>query len=177
MNKRIGIIAGVVIIIIIVLTVVFSQENTNPTINTTVPTEPVAYITQAAVPTIAQTYQQFLSSGKSEICTFSASVNGGLTNGTIYAALGKIRGDISYSSDKGTYQQHLLIDAYETYMWNNSNNSGIKFTVTDRSPGDAINSLPNMNCSPWQPNTAVFDIPSNISFTEISDINIPSSTP
>lgn len=178
MNKRILIIAGVLIVLIIVITVLFSQDNNiNTTVNTTPSPEPVSYVTEPPASDQNQTYKQFLSSGKSEICTFSTNIDNSFTNGTIYAALGKIRADITYTGPKGSIQQHLLVDAYETYMWNNAGNQGIKFPVTDKAPEDPIAALPNKSCSPWVANTAVFEIPATIIFTEITGLQLPNVTP
>ena len=165
MNKKVGVIIGVVVVfVVVILGILLSQDNTAQNGNNTI--EPT--ITQGIQPGKSQTYQEFLRSGRSEICTFSTNVEGSITNGTVYAANGKIRSDFAITGSKGTLQQHFLVDSYMAYLWNNINNAGIKFAVTENGANAPFGSKLNVNCTDWAPNNSVFDIPSNITFTEIS---------
>lgn len=122
-------------------------------------------------------YKEFLSSGKSEICTFSVNAENGTSNGTVYAANGKIRGDFGIPTANGeTVQQHMLIDSYMAYMWTNANTQGVKFAVEEKSPEDLMTSS-IFDCRDWVPNLSAFEIPANITFMEISHYVAPTNPP
>ncbi len=130
-------------------------------------------------------YDEFLSSGRSEICTFAVTqenqnvsgleVPSKISTGTIFAANGKIKGEFTMTTRDGTLQQHVLVDAYTAYLWNNVNNGGVKFLVGKESPDKLIKPPLVYNCKSWTPNNSVFQLPVGVVFTEITDFN--ASTP
>lgn len=165
MNRRFLIIGGIIgILIISVAIVLFSQDNAGNKGNLgLVPTAAVSPVISKG-----QTYQEFLSSGKSEMCTFTLDSGGKSTNGTVYAANGKIRADFTIPLENGTFQQHMLVDSYVVYLWTNVNSAGIKFFAKDKTPNDTFKSLTNYDCTPWTTNLSVFDLPASVIFTEIT---------
>lgn len=167
MNNRVLVLVGIAVIVVLILSVIFSQTSLlGPTTSVTPTVQPTGY--SSTVPTKSQTYQEFVKSGRSEICTFSNDIKNGTSNGTVYAASGKIRTDFTMSGPNGNLQMHFLIDSYTGYLWNNLNTNGVKFPVTEINPNDNLISYINLHCNPWTPSMSVFDLPPDISFTEVT---------
>lgn len=181
MNRKKVIVGGIIgVLIIIISVVVFLTPQEKPPLPVGNQISPTAGgIVQDNAPPVS--YQEFLRSGRSQICTFAyntenQSVSGlelpsKVTIATIYAANGKIKGEFTLTTKDGTLQQHVLVDAYTAYLWNNLNNGGVKFLVGENSPDELVRQPLVYNCKNWSPNNSVFEIPANIVFTEITDYN------
>jgi hypothetical protein len=182
MSKRTIIIGGILLIILIIIALVFLTpqgivpNNGNQPSPTPLGAVEISPIPRGNSSAGFNSYQEFLASGKSEICTFTVNTSDGPSNGTVYAANGKIRGEFTVPTTQGTLQQYMLIDSYMAYMWTNSSNSGVKFAVQDKTPGQYVNNA-IFKCSDWVPNSSIFEIPSNITFTNIISVPFPSPTP
>lgn len=178
MNKKllIAIAVAVGILIIIISILLTSQTNTQA------PGDITLTPTQGAVQQKKQsTYQEFLNSGRSEICTFSANISGKTSSGTVYAAQGKIRGSFIVPYSGGTFQQHLLVDSYVAYLWTNLDDKGVKFAVEETSANEGLmDQLGNgsgvkYDCRDWKTDLGVFEVPSNIVFLEVNENTLPSA--
>lgn len=170
MNRKI-IIAGVIGIafLVIVIAVLLVPQDKSMIIddNKVTPTQGYTGATGASK------YQDFVRSGRSEICTFATNIDNASTTGTVYASNGKIRADFAITKNNGTFQQHLVVDSYVAYMWTNVNKKGLKFNVreNDQVGYESLRNNPayNYTCRTWSPDMSVFEIPVDIAFTEITD--------
>lgn len=178
MNKKLLIFIGVAIgILIIIVSILLTSQTNNqvPEETSLTPTQPAPQQRRQS------TYQEFLNSGKSEICTFSANISGKSSSGTVYAAQGKIRGSFIVPYSGGTFQQHLLVDSYVAYLWTNLDDKGVKFAVEETSANEGLlESLGNgsgvqYNCRDWKTDLGVFEVPSNIVFLEVNENTLPSA--
>jgi serine/threonine protein kinase len=106
---------------------------------------------------------------KSEACTFSDITDKGATNGTLYAVNygggERKRSDITITSRNTKIELHLLIDSKVAYIWGSSN-QGFKSPVEEKSAAEILGQFTNSKCRDWTPNNSVFQIPTNIKFTE-----------
>lgn len=170
------IIGGILLIFIVILATVMlvPQSQVQNNIGNVTPTAAPAAASQDL--NKPQTYKQFLSSGISKICTYAVSLSdgSGTSTGTVYASSGKIRGDFTLPGQNGTVQQHIIVDSYMAYMWNNTSNQGVKFAVQEQSPNQLTNSTV-FKCNVWSPNMAVFEIPANVAYLDIG--SYPTATP
>ncbi len=178
MNRKLLIaIAAAVGILIVIISILLTTQTNNR-----VPDDISLTPTQGVTPQRRQsTYQEFLNSGRSEICTFSANISGKSSSGTVYAAQGKIRGSFIVPYSGGTFQQHLLVDSYVAYLWTNLDDKGVKFAVEETSANEGLlsqlgnGSGVNYNCKEWKTDLGVFEVPSNIVFLEVNESTLPSA--
>ncbi len=119
-------------------------------------------------PNTSITYQEFVNSGRSEVCTFATTLEGIVTTGTVYAAHGKIRTDFATTYPNGTSHQHVLVDSYITYLWSNGSNRGVKFAVEEAEEKEPSS---NFRCREQTVDMAVFDLPADVAFTDITGLN------
>lgn len=178
MNRKLLIAIGIAVgILIIIISILLTSQTSNQTPEDTFVT-PTRSIPQ---PRGQSTYQEFLNSGRSEICTFSANISGKSSSGTVYAAQGKIRGSFIVPYSGGTFQQHLLVDSYVAYLWTNLDDRGVKFAVEETSANEGLldqlgnGSGVSYNCKDWKTDLGVFEVPSNIVFLEVNENTLPSA--
>ncbi len=123
-----------------------------------------------------QTYQEFVKSGKSEVCTFATNVDNTFTTSTVYTAYGKIRTDFVVTYPQGgTAHQHLLVDSYIAYIWSNASSQGIKFAVEEASRNSQLNNIfrqngSNFKCTEQSVDIKVFELPADVAFTDITGV-------
>jgi len=135
--------------------------------------------------------KSLLTGGKTQICSISYPDNKG--TGTIYVADKKFSGDFTMKADDGKVTVgHMISDGIYMYVWSTATPMGIKIKLDaainaagKTQPGSVdINQKVNLNCSPWIADQSKFNVPSNIQFSDLSNImqNLPkapanSSTP
>jgi hypothetical protein len=137
--------------------------------------------------------RELLAAGKSQKCVFTSSrtddnkvtIN---TSGTIYISGKKMLEEIQVkSNDKEALNidTRLISDGTTIYTWDaNRKNSGIKFkiaeqaavagTKTQNQSVDLDNKV-DMKCSAWALDETKFNVPTDIQFTDLSEMmkNIP----
>jgi hypothetical protein len=174
MSKRTSIIGGVagIVILLVAIGIFMTREDAQQQANVSqiTPKEP-----QEPLPVKPQAYQEFVKSGRSEVCTFATNLDNTVTTGTVYAAYGKIRTDFAITLPKGTAHQHLLVDSYIAYLWSNTSSSGIKFTV-EEADENGLGTIfgqsgPNFQCKEQPVDIKVFELPADVAFTDISGLN------
>jgi hypothetical protein len=126
---------------------------------------------QTPQPARPRTYQEFVKSGRSEVCQFVSTIEGVVTTGTVYAAHGKIRTDFATTYDNGTAHQHMVVDSYITYLWSNGSNRGVKFAVeeADTSATEDVFGK-NAQCREQKVDLSVFELPADVAFTDITGL-------
>lgn len=136
--------------------------------------------------------KNILSLGKDLSCTFERSDDNGGFSGTAYVSGNKLRGDFTmHLEGTGDIDSHLIKADDTTYVW--MGNTGSKFSDTaidaDTKPQTDTNSVNlddevKYSCSPWRKDTSKFEIPEDVTFTDLSalmenlpDTAIDSTTP
>jgi hypothetical protein len=129
--------------------------------------------------------------GKNVKCTFSAEDESGKTSGTTYVSGGKARSDFSITNPDGEkLDSYTISDADWIYLWGSQSEQGTKMKVselpknedtgkvTDPKAYEGFNNAFDYKCSPWIPDGSKFNVPTNIVFTDFTDMmkNIQAET-
>ncbi|OGD63755.1 hypothetical protein A2160_03715 [Candidatus Beckwithbacteria bacterium RBG_13_42_9] len=132
---------------------------------------------------IEGTLKSLLSQGKSVKCTYTSKMDSTSSNGTVYVANGKMRGDFQSTSPEITASGHIIVDSQYSYFWSDQSNQGIKMAVggeTVPSPTTQNNQALDLNqpvtysCSDWTADSSLFTLPKDVTF---STFNLPSLPP
>lgn len=89
------------------------------------------------------------------------------SSGTIYIALGKLRGDFRTRVSGGiTVASHLIATDGYVYTWSDFSSKGIvtELDMSGRVPGELLSSAVHYYCSPWEADQNVFVLPPGVSF-------------
>lgn len=121
--------------------------------------------------------------GKNVQCSFNIDDESGKTNAVTYVSGGKARSDFTIESETGqSFESHTIADADWVYIWNNQTAQGTKMKVSELPENDEVNNIPDQEsvgkfnedfdykCSPWIPDGSKFDIPTNIEFTDFTEM-------
>lgn len=123
--------------------------------------------------------------GKSVKCTYSTSGEDGSTTGETYVSGTKARTDFTLTSKDGTKtDSHSVMDGEWVYIWTSATEQGTKMKISDMqksadsSAANTSTAPENKNltqsvdykCSPWVPDDSKFAAPSNITFTDLTDM-------
>ena len=145
--------------------------------------------TQPASP--ANLLKNLLTGGVSQSCTFSNTKDGATSDGVIYVASGKVRGDFNSVSGGKTTKTHMVVDGKTSYIWMDGQATGFKTTFdtsTTASPSGSAsggtsgsfdaNANLNYNCKPWIVDNSMFSVPTNVQFMGLDSMmkatpNIP----
>jgi len=135
--------------------------------------------------------------GKNQKCTVTTSITDedGIktdTEGVFYISGKKMAQEVTVTStDKETpkVNMRMISDGEYMYTWNNENkDQGMKLKITepekedvDVKSGEAkyesfdMDEKVDLKCSPWIVNNSVFTVPSDVQFTDLSEMmkNIP----
>jgi FecR protein len=121
-------------------------------------------------------------SGKSEKCTFNFTYAQGSSEGTVYLADGKMRGDFKVNVTAAgvtnmAIESHMVRENDYTYVWTSASPVGFKMQTTGDLPGSIGNSgsfdynqLLDYNCTGWSGGDATFALPAGVNFTAL---NVP----
>jgi len=120
--------------------------------------------------------------GKSVKCSYSISTDGNEMTGVSYVSAGMMRGDFSVkNSDGTTVDSHMISDSEWIYTWTSTMPQGFKMKVMDAEAQNEESATGNMSlsnlrenfdyeCVNWVPDESLFIVPSNITFTDFSDM-------
>lgn len=92
----------------------------------------------------------------------------------------------SQDSDGKTVSGHLITDGTTSWIWTDAAPEGMKMSFTATSSMQAQNSAHqggsidpnaamNYSCSPWSPDQSEFTLPSNITFSDMSQMMNPAA--
>ena len=133
--------------------------------------------------------KELMTGSASQKCEFTTGEAGSTSQGTVYVANGKMRGDFTVTASGKTMVSHMINDGQTFYTWMDGTNTGYKMTVqsmdqnqsmsTSQSGSVDPNAKYDYNCSAWTADSAQFNLPANITFTDMATImqNIATPTP
>lgn len=174
-TKILGIIA--VIILLLAAGGIFLSQNKSATNTST-------SITPTKTENKTSSLLDLLNLGKDQRCTFKTIADKTTSEGTLYIAGGKIRGDFKTTVD-GKEELTSMIRVGDTnYIWGSTLPTGIKMTISlDKiSSNEKANQYfnptqkSNYNCAPWNVDLSVFTPPANIKFTDMTNLLMPKET-
>lgn len=120
---------------------------------------------------------EFLAAGDEKKCTYSDERG----SGTMYFSKGRLRNDIQSSKDGKTSEGHMIVTEAVQYIWFDNQQSGLKFAFskTDANPQAAnqggldATATYSFRCSSWAGDESFFVPPSNITFTDLTQLRVP----
>lgn len=111
---------------------------------------------------------ELLARPDARTCSIETVAGGALTEGMIYVAGGKMRGDFTTTSGNQTTKSHLLVDGNMSYLWTDSSNQGfyIPFETMTGEGTSGIDASAKMEyaCKPWAVEENKFVLPTTVSF-------------
>lgn len=127
--------------------------------------------------------KDLLTKGVAQSCTFS---NEG-SNGTVYVAGGKMRGDFDAVTEGKTVKSHMIVDGNTSYIWMDGEKTGFKmsFDPATQSEGSAESTTPgsfdagadmNYKCGAWINDGSLFKLPADVSFATFAAPSLPPTT-
>ena len=129
--------------------------------------------------TVLDIYQ----TGKTLKCTYSADDDGVTSSGTTYISGTKVRSDFEVEMEEGVSSKgHMIFVDSTAYTWTEGMNPGYKMTLSlEDLEGDKGNIQSNKDlevyakaydfkCTPWIVDTSVFEVPTDISFTDFTEM-------
>lgn len=124
------------------------------------------------------TLQSLISSGKNVSCEINMPGQNG--KGLTFVSGNKLRGDFTINSEgQKEMVSHILSDGTYMYMWTDGVTSGTKFKIDPDTPKPSfspgsqttdLNSPVDLKCSPWSVDNSKFIIPTNIKFSDMSQV-------
>lgn len=180
MNNKI--IAGIIVVLIILAGAFFLMRSKDGDVaSNTQKTD-----SQTQMQSEKASIKSLLASGSSRKCTYSVDQDGYKSEGTIYVANNKMRGDFTAQIDGKETMSHMINDSATSYMWTDGVAQGMKFAVSEediKSAQDSaaktgavdLNQNYDFSCDSWVVDTSKFELPSNVQFSELP--KIPSFNP
>lgn len=182
--KNKTVLIGIVLLLLVVLGGgVFMVMNKNPgtAVQSTVADAQVT--TPGGGGSVQKTLKELFTSGVAQKCTFSNTSETPAVQGVTYISSGKVRGDFSTAIADKTITSHMIVEGNTNYMWTDEQKVGFKMTIdTDAAAtpvptGSAMsqqafdmNKTMEYNCSPWVVDASLFVPPTNIEFSDFSDM-------
>lgn len=129
-------------------------------------------------------------------CNFEYVGEDNQTRGVTYVNGDKVRGDFFTSTSEGTMEGHMISDGEYVYTWSSEMPQGVKMKIdefekdtdlesneiaTQDGQAEALKGDYDYKCLPWSPDSNVFEVPTDIQFTNISEMmnsvkqNIPNT--
>jgi hypothetical protein len=117
--------------------------------------------------------------GKTARCTYSSDQDGYITSGVSYISGKNVRVDFDVTTaDDQEIKSHMVTDGEWVYTWSTATPQGFKMKVdqpentstdtTKEAPTKALNESFDYKCTPWLVDNSLFEIPSDIEFTDFS---------
>jgi hypothetical protein len=127
--------------------------------------------------------KDLLATHSNQKCTFSESTANTSSQGTVYIASGKMRGDFSSTVSGKTNVSHMVSDSQNMNVWVDGQTQGFKMSLkatSNNSMNSNMNSHQSVNpdtkynysCSSWVADNSMFTLPANITFTDFSSLQL-----
>jgi len=149
--------------------------------------------TGTETPSGLKSLKELIAAGVAQKCTFSTSNESGSSEGTTFVAGGKMRGDFTSVVAGKTTKSHMIVDGNTNYIWTDGEKTGFKttFEETESSGGEGTSGSPettaegqtdlnqkvDYKCSAWVTDLSQFAPPSDVQFTDLSQMFKPSALP
>lgn len=125
------------------------------------------------------TLKGLLSLGYSQKCTFiDATSLTASSEGTIYVAQGRVRGDFTSVVSGKPILSHMIVLDDTSYVWTDATTGGFKMALAtiekQQAPGPNQgfdpNKKVNYSCTNWSTDVSVFALPAGIQFSDMTNI-------
>lgn len=130
--------------------------------------------------TSPKSIKDLLSLGNSQKCTFTNIESTVSSTGVVYVSGGKVRGDFDTTIDGKITKYHTIVDGNTSYLWTEDSKSGFTTSFDSNNTNSDTrfdtNKLANYQCSGWITDSSVFNRPSDVKFSDMSDLVAPSAS-
>src|SRR3989338_3588990 len=168
---------GVGGLVVVAVIVIFAMQGRNGVENTSLTNDEQA-IENETSGTQRNSFAELMQSCENVTCTYEFADASGSQNGTVYVAGQNMRGDFTIAAaGTGSYETHMISDGEWSYMWCGplGASQGTKIKVTADSSAEATNEQTfdyddeyDFDCEEWNRDDSKFDLPSGVSFTDLS---------
>lgn len=121
--------------------------------------------------------RDLVAKGESVECAYDMDVQYSKSNGTVYIADGKVRGNFNITvsmSQAGTqeFKAYMIAEGDTSYVWSSAMNQGFKIPIPENQPENApqsgvdYNQKLNYTCKPWNKDSSFFVPPADITFSD-----------
>ncbi len=180
MNNKVLWVVGLIIVVAVAAYLMMSTKKTGnqPTNNGTTSNSVKNDKSEPEQVTKASSLKDLIALGTSQKCTFSSEGS----EGTMYVAGGKSRGDFSTTAAGSTSKGHMMFDGKMSYVWMDGQTQGYKMSldsVDGNKPTNAPTNTPTQSgvdydkqmdysCEKWSADNSMFVLPSNVEFLDIA---------
>lgn len=176
MSKQLPLIAGGIVILVVIGIVAFLQMGKKSS-SSNAPTATSAQ-SESSVSSTSGTLKDLFSGGKTVNCKFSYPDNS--MSGNVFVSGGKVRNEFTTTKDGKTTDGTVIYDGTYAYFWSSSSSQAIKYkmgSIEDmqkQAQGQAqtmdLSQKVNFDCSNWSVDNSKFVPPSNIQFTDFTEM-------
>ncbi|HEX2792138.1 MAG TPA: hypothetical protein VHO23_00225 [Candidatus Paceibacterota bacterium] len=110
-------------------------------------------------------------------CTLTSETNGVATDGVVYVAGERVRGDFTSTVPQfGEIESHMLADGTMVHTWSSMTDTGFSMPQTEAEATDEVavsgqsidvNQSYSYDCAPWATDERMFALPDGITFRTI----------
>jgi hypothetical protein len=132
--------------------------------------------TNTATTSAPKTLKELMALQTPQSCTFSSSEEGYSSDGTVYYASGKVRGDFETKVENQLTKAHFVNEGNTLYMWMDGQAQGFKMSMETTNEENTETKTQNKQydpnkqvdykCSAWNVDSAVFVKPANVEFVD-----------
>jgi DNA-binding transcriptional regulator of glucitol operon len=138
--------------------------------------------TSNAPQTQTTTLRSLIAANTPQMCTFSKTTAQMQSQGTVYVGNGMMRGDFTTYVAGQTTESHMIVKDNTSYMWTSVSPQGFKMsfdqvaTQSDTNPNPTLDpSAPtDYSCSSWSYESTQFELPTTVTFRDMSAMMPPS---
>jgi hypothetical protein len=167
MNKGVVIGAIVVVVVVVGAYVLWGQKASAPSVSQTT----------MATSSQPSTLRELAMSGTPQKCTFTSANN---TQGTIYVAGGKVRGDFSSQVNGKAMAGHMIVQDQTSYVWIDGMATGFKnsfaasATTSMQASSQGVNPDEHVSysCQPWSVDANLFSLPAGVTFSAVGSASV-----
>jgi hypothetical protein len=124
--------------------------------------------------------KELFTSGVSQTCTFDVSDESYTSQGTVYVANNKMRGNFETTVDGTIQSSHMIVDGDTSYMWVDGEPRGFKMVFDGEAGTNSeaqvnqnsvdIDAKYDYNCKAGVVNASNFSLPKNVEFVSLTDM-------
>ncbi len=184
-NKNVLIAFVVVLLLLLLGAGAYLMLSKNATKSAQVPTEKTQKTNTQAEQT-TKSLLDLVNSGQKLRCTYKTAIANGTSDGTVYISGQNIRADFNATvqGQKPT-QTSMIKNRTTTYIWGSiMQGKGIKMTTSldamaqSKEAAQYVDPTQKLDysCAPWNVDSSLFTAPSNVEFTDMTNLMVPKAT-
>lgn len=118
-----------------------------------------------------------LALGGSLTCNVTMPTAGGESTGVVYISNGQVRSDVVAAVGDKQMAAHMIKNGDYLYSWTDAYPQGVKIKMTATTATSGQGYDPNQevqySCMPWVPDASKFEVPTTVTFMDVSAMKGP----